>query len=69
MSPSPSDVGRRAIGVPDKAVIKGELRGRTVQKRKRPPTRLLQVEGRFTSWWRVKDSNLRRLSRRIYSPP
>src|SRR5206468_5287267 len=26
------------------------------------------VEGRRTEAWRVKDSNLRRLSRRIYSP-
>ena len=34
--------------------------------RRRPPTG--KVGGRRTEAWRVKDSNLRRLSRRIYSP-
>ena len=31
------------------------------------PDLFLQVRGRFRTWWRVKGSNLRRLSRQIYS--
>ena len=39
---------------------------RSADGRRRPPTG--EVGGRRTEAWRVKDSNLRRLSRRIYSP-
>lgn len=38
------------------------------QTQKWPLTVYLLVRGRFCGVWQVKDSNLRRLSRRIYSP-
>ena len=43
----------------------GAGHSRTTQKR--PPTGFSLVRGRFCGVWQVKDSNLRRLSRRIYS--
>ncbi len=43
-------------------------RDTTGQTHKRPLTMYLLVRGLLCGVWQVKDSNLRRLSRRIYSP-
>jgi hypothetical protein len=59
---------RRAPNVPSTTVIGGKSRGRTSLECETAPDRISAGQGPFPLVWRVQDSNLGRLSRRIYSP-